>query len=65
MQPEDPRWASVLNELSQLTQLRRAAKFASESVVDQSKDELARELTRPKALVRPSNNGNCRSDNAA
>jgi hypothetical protein len=32
MEPDNPRWATVLEELFQLTQLRRAVKFASTPV---------------------------------
>jgi DNA repair ATPase RecN len=45
MEPDNPRWATVLEELFQLTQLWRAVKFASTPVVEQYTDELAREMT--------------------
>jgi len=45
MDPDDPGRATVLEELSLLTQLRRTAKFATDSVAGQCMDELAREMT--------------------
>ena len=45
MDPDDPGRATVLEELSLLTQLRRAAKFATDSLAAQCMDELAREMT--------------------
>ena len=50
MEPDNPRWATVLEELFQLTQLRRAVKFAATPVVEQYMDELAREM----ATLKPS-----------
>ena len=44
MEPDNPRWTTVLEELFQLTQLKRAVKFASTPVVELYMDELAREM---------------------
>ena len=52
MEPDNPRWATVLEELFQLTQLRRAVKFASTPVVELYMDELAREVQRSNPVIR-------------
>ena len=44
MEPDNPKWATVLEELFQLTQLRRAVKFATTPAVELYMDELAREM---------------------
>jgi len=44
MDPNDPGRATVLEELSLLTQLRRAVRFANDPIADQCMDELAREI---------------------
>src|ERR1041384_4114251 len=44
MDPDDPGRATVLEELSLLTQLKYAAKFATDAVAGQCMDELAREV---------------------
>jgi hypothetical protein len=44
MDPNDPRWATVLKELAHVTQLRRAVRFATDEVAEQGIDELAREI---------------------
>src|SRR6185437_10105913 len=45
MDPDDPGRATVLEELSLLTQLRRTAKFATDSVAGQCMGELGSEIT--------------------
>jgi hypothetical protein len=45
MEADDPKWPAYLKELSVLTQLRRAVKFAGEPVSGQRMDELAREMS--------------------
>ena len=44
MDPDDPRRAAVLEELSRLTQLRRAVRFLTDPVAGQCMDELARKM---------------------
>ena len=44
MAADDPRLATALKEFSQLTQLRRAVKFAGTPVVELYMDELAPEM---------------------
>ena len=45
MEPDDPKRASYLKELSALTQLRRFMKSAGDQLVGSRIDELAREIT--------------------
>ena len=45
MDPDDPRGAALVAELSQLMQLRRAVRLINDSLAGQCMDELAREMT--------------------
>jgi len=45
MDPDDPRRAALVAELSQLMQLRRAVRLVNEALAGQCMDELAREMT--------------------
>ena len=45
MDPNDPRGAALVAELSQLMQLRRAVRLVNDPLAGQCVDELAREMT--------------------
>jgi len=63
MELDDPNWVTILEELSELTQLRRAVKLATEPVIVQYMDELARGMVTLKP-GRSSAGGDCGPDNA-
>ena len=44
MDPDDPRKATVVAELSQLMRLRRSVRLAGDPVIGQCMDELARKM---------------------
>ena len=44
MEPDDPRGAALVAELSQLMQLRRAVRLVNDPLAGQCMDELAREM---------------------
>jgi len=48
MEPDDPRRASFLEELSELTQVRRLLKSASDQLIGEHMEALAREMIRHK-----------------
>jgi len=45
MEPDDPKRASFLEELSALTQLNRSQKSAGDQFIGEHMEELAREMT--------------------
>src|ERR1041384_2481468 len=45
MEPDDPKRAYFLKELSELTQVRRLLKSASDELIGEQMDALAREIT--------------------
>jgi hypothetical protein len=45
MEPDDPKRAYFLKELSELTQVRRLLKSASDELIGERMDALAREIT--------------------
>jgi len=49
MDPNDPRWVTVVEELSLLKQLRRSLKLAGNPVAGQCTDELAPQTGRSSA----------------
>jgi hypothetical protein len=64
MDPDDPRGAALVAELSQLMQLRRAVRLVNDPLAGQCMDELARENDNAQA-GRSSPGADCRGDNAA
>jgi hypothetical protein len=63
MDPDDPRGAALVAELSQLMQLRRAVRFANNPVVGQCMDEPARNDNAQAGRSSPG--ADCSGNNAA
>jgi len=68
MNPDDPRGATILEELSLVTQLRRAVKFAREPAIVQLMTSLLVKWLFEMAILKradPRRAENCKRDNGA